>query len=69
MNSNKDGWVGGNVTIFSEGELGRYPYIATNGTVLNGGVPQVNKNNYNQLTFMAIQLPFHLKYITIDTFS
>ena len=35
-----NGWIGPVITI---GDFGSYPYIADNGTFINGGLPQVTK--------------------------
>ena len=35
-----DGWTGEVITIFSRGEIGIYPYVSSDGTIINGGIPQ-----------------------------
>lgn len=41
VNPGGDGWTGDNTTLFSKNQLGYYPYIDDDGTVVHGGVPQV----------------------------
>ena len=54
VNRGGDGWRGERVTIFYSNQLGLYPYIADNGTLVYGGVPQ------------AVNLSQHLQKVVND---
>lgn len=37
----ESGWDGSTITIIPKGSMGLYPWLAENGSMINGGIPQV----------------------------
>ena len=59
-NSGDDGWHGDKITIFPT--LGYYPEVLSDGSVLNGGIPQVSKHESISIFLEILAESSILKY-------